>query len=88
MAYYKPSRVLKSNSHSRIAFSITKKVGNAVIRNRYKRIMRDMFRKSDLKLKGLDILVIVSPYITKNNSLTEDREKCLRESFGHLLSTL
>ncbi len=88
MAYYKPSRVLTSNSHSRIGFSITKKVGNAVIRNRYKRIMRDMFRCSPLKEKGLDILVIVSPYITKKNSSVEEQEKCLRESFNHLLKTL
>ncbi|WP_372653577.1 ribonuclease P protein component [Halobacteriovorax sp.] len=88
MAYYKPSRILVSSSHSRIGFSITKKVGNAVIRNRYKRIMRDMFRQSSLKEKGLDILVIVSPYVTKNNKTVEDQEKCLRESFNHLLNTL
>ncbi|ATH09449.1 ribonuclease P protein component [Halobacteriovorax marinus] len=88
MAYYKPTRIRLPESHSRIGFSVTKKVGNAVLRNRYKRIMRDMFRNSTLKEKGLDILVIVSPYITKNNSNKDDQEKCLKDSFSHLLKTL
>lgn len=88
MAYYKPTRISASKNHSRIGFSVTKKVGNAVLRNRYKRIMRDMFRTSELKFKGLDILVIVSPYVTKNNDLKADQESCLKESFNQLLSTL
>lgn len=50
--------------------------------------MRDMFRTSELKFKGLDILVIVSPYVTKNNDLKADQESCLKESFNQLLSTL
>ena len=88
MAYYKPTRLTTPEKHSRIGFSVTKKVGNAVVRNRYKRIMRDLFRNSELKSKGLDILVIVSPYITKKVDRAEDQERLLRESFNHLLETL
>ncbi len=88
MAYYKPTRISSSKDHSRIGFSVTKKVGNAVVRNRYKRIMRDLFRRSELKVKGLDVLVIVSPYITKNVHGSKEQEKCLKDSFNHLLETL
>jgi ribonuclease P protein component len=88
MAYYRPSRLRASSNHTRIGFSITKKVGKANIRNRYKRILRDMFRNSDIREKGFDILVIVSPYLTKRIEDQDTQEKVLKESFNELLSSI
>ena len=46
--------------HSRFAIKISSKVANAVVRNRLKRILREIFRieKSSLK-PGIDLLVMV-----------------------------
>ncbi|OUR92943.1 ribonuclease P protein component [Halobacteriovorax marinus] len=88
MAYYRPSRLSATSDHSRIGFSITKKVGKAVLRNRYKRIMRDMFRQSPLKEKTYDILVIVSPYLTKKIDSPLEQELLLKKSFAQLLTSI
>ncbi len=43
---------------TRLGLSISKRVGNAVVRNRWKRIIRESFRKQASQLpKGLDIVV-------------------------------
>lgn len=47
---------------SRIGFKITKKVGNAVLRNRIKRLLRETFRKSKIKTSGYDMVFIVNTY--------------------------
>jgi ribonuclease P protein component len=60
-AYFKPSQV--EGGPSRVGFSISKKVGNAVVRNFVKRRCREVFRTHALKQKGLDALVVVSPRI-------------------------
>lgn len=45
---------------SRLGITVTKKVGNAVIRNRLKRIVREFFRHNRSRINGsLDINVIV-----------------------------
>jgi len=53
--------VVKNNlNYSRIAVSIRKKVGNAVIRNYEKRLCREVFRKEKKNLKkGFDILIVI-----------------------------
>ena len=50
--------VLNEESITRLGLSVSRKVGNAVVRNRWKRKIRDCFRrqKSDLPV-GLDIVV-------------------------------
>src|SRR5437773_11348457 len=45
--------------HPRLGCSVSKKVGNAVVRNRYKRLFREAFRLTQHELpKGVDLVVI------------------------------
>ena len=52
---YQPNRI----GHARIGITITRRVGNAVVRNRIKRIVREFFRMQPvLREKSVDINVI------------------------------
>jgi ribonuclease P protein component len=45
--------------HARLGVSVSRKVGRAVVRNRWKRLIREAFRLSRAKLPaGLDLVVI------------------------------
>jgi ribonuclease P protein component len=45
--------------YSRLGLSVSRKVGGAVVRNRWKRVLRDVFRRSRCELPpGLDLVVI------------------------------
>ncbi len=45
--------------HPRLGLSVSRKIGNAVVRNRWKRLLREAFRLSRLDLPpGIDIVVI------------------------------
>ena len=57
IAYYKNQK--NNLKTSRIGISVSKKVGNAVVRNKIKRQIRENFRQSDIRFKGLDILTVV-----------------------------
>tara|TARA_R110002072_G_scaffold288917_1_gene455439 strand:- start:114207 stop:114566 length:360 start_codon:yes stop_codon:yes gene_type:complete len=82
--YFKPSK--NSLSNSRIGLAVSKKVGNAVKRNIVKRAIRETFRTSEFKDKGLDIIFIASPYIFKNDSdlskIKSNIRKAVLEALG------
>lgn len=66
---------IKENSeakHFRLAMSVSKKIGNAVIRNRGKRLIKQVFIEKKDEILSFDIFVIA-----KNNSinLTYDEVK-------------
>lgn len=71
---------LKTNGESRIGFSISKRVGNAAVRNKIKRRLREISRLNSYKIKdGYDIICIV-------RVLAKDVDyKTLNGSFLHLL---
>lgn len=56
------------NKLRRIGIIVSRKVGNAVIRNRGKRFFRDIFRKNKEALPVGDILVVLSPAFKNINS--------------------
>ncbi|MFI5391140.1 MAG: ribonuclease P protein component [Bacteriovoracales bacterium] len=84
--YFKPTQ--KGGPISRIGFSISTKVGNAVLRNRTRRILREIFRLKGDKSLGLDILVVVNPFLYKKAKAQEEAEKSLKKSFLLALSKL
>ena len=73
IAYYKKNTLGKS----RIGFSVSKKVGNSPTRNRIKRILRELYRTSDIKELAVDILIVVSFTKSLLNENQETKESAL-----------
>jgi ribonuclease P protein component len=68
------------NSFGRLGLSITKRVGNAVVRNRLKRAIREWFRKKKDTFQGLDIIVSA-----KTDSVELDASE-ISKYLDHLIS--
>lgn len=65
--------------YSRIGISVSKKVGNSVVRHRMTRLVRESFRYHENRIKtGLDIVVVVRPAAKEQNF------KQIEGAFGHL----
>ncbi|MGL5439527.1 MAG: ribonuclease P protein component [Filifactoraceae bacterium] len=73
--YYLPNNL----EENRIGFSISKKVGKAVIRNRYRRRLKEICKQSHMESGFYDIIIIVR----KSQEMIEYEE--LKKSFEHLL---
>ncbi len=85
--YYKKNSLNKS----RLGLSVSKKVGNSPIRNRFKRILRDQFRNSNIRNLEFDILVVVSFTRSFNDVVQEKKEEMLLSNtndFFNYLHTL
>ena len=50
----------KSQKNARLGLSISKKAGNAPLRNRYKRILREHFRTSKLNNLGINFNIMIN----------------------------
>ena len=57
-AYFVMYYNLSSNANTRVAISVSKKLGNAVIRNKEKRIIREIIRGKFDTINNLDILIV------------------------------
>ena len=78
IVYFKESRIKRDTS--RIAFSISKKVGSSVYRHRFKRMGKEIFRlDSDLRSKYLDMLVVVTVTIDE-----QSYKRSLLEAFSRI----
>lgn len=73
--------IIRNNSEvNHVGFSVSKKVGNSVIRNRVKRLMKENFRKENNKLKiGYDI--IFTARVGSSEATYYDIEKCMISTF-------
>lgn len=57
--YYRKSET----NHFRVAFSVSKKIGNAVVRNKQKRLLREAIRTHMNKIKPYDVFIIAKSQI-------------------------
>ncbi|MDD3382372.1 MAG: ribonuclease P protein component [Bacilli bacterium] len=66
-----------------IAISVSKKFGNAVTRNYYKRVLREILRPEVLSLKGYSFLIVAKTTITSLSF--EDKAKELKFLLGKII---
>lgn len=64
--FHKKNQTLET----RLGISISKKIGKANLRNRYKRLIRESFRKSSFKQMSTDLNIVINN--KKYKSLSRD----------------
>lgn len=65
---------------ARLGLSVSKKVGNAIVRNKVRRRLKEIFRERSQEIKGLDIVISARPPASEANfgELCEEFERSLR----------
>ena len=64
----------KGTDKNRIGISVSKKVGNSVVRHRLTRLVRESYRLHELEFdKGLDLIVLVRPGAKESDFFTVER---------------
>ncbi len=72
LIYYKKNDL----DHSRLGISASKKFGNAIKRNLFKRIIRETFRLNEVKNSSFDILVVSNNrFSAQKDIITEIQKK-------------
>lgn len=71
----------ENQSHFRIGLSVGKKIGNAVVRNRIKRYLRQAFHELEKDILPTYDMIIIARQPTKDMSFFE-----MKKSLTHLLS--
>jgi len=71
-------------NNSRLGLKISKKAGNAVVRNFYKRHIRESFRKSIIKDKNKDIVVVFNQRNKDVSRTSFDITLDLEKAFNYL----
>jgi len=61
-------RVVKTQAPPRVGLAVSRKVGNAVVRNRVKRWIREAVRHERGDLHGTDIVVIALPSASRSSA--------------------
>lgn len=61
--------IKNSYNYNRFGISISKKIGSAVIRNKFKRQIKDIIDNLDIKFNGYDILLISRSNLKDSNYL-------------------
>ncbi|MDQ0257563.1 ribonuclease P protein component [Evansella vedderi] len=71
----------EDQEHTRIGLSVSKKLGNAVTRNKIKRLMREAIREFLPKLKGNQDIVIIARKPVIEMDLTQ-----IKSSLNHVIN--
>ena len=77
----------KDSGPNRLGISVSKKVGNSVVRHHLTRLVREIYRKHEPSfVDGLDLIVVMRPRAKEIDFFTLERAICsLCEELGLLL---